>query len=56
MVLTGLIIGLLVGMSLAALVLTSACSLVRVQPPDFFFAMVICFMVGMTVFKPREGN
>ena len=49
MFLTALIIGTLVGLSIAALILTSACSLVRVQPPDFFFAMVLCFMVGTVV-------
>jgi hypothetical protein len=49
MYLAGLVIGGLVGLAIAALILTSACSLVRVQPPDFFFAMVLCFMVGMVV-------
>ena len=49
MLLTGIIIGGMVGLALAALILSSACSLVRVQPPDFFFGMVLCFMVGMMV-------
>ena len=50
MLLAGLIIGLLVGFSIAAIILSSACSLVRVPPPAFFFAMVICFVVGVAVF------
>jgi hypothetical protein len=47
--LAGIIIGSLIGLALGAAVLSSACSLVRVQPPDFFFGMVICFFVGMTL-------
>src|SRR5438270_2955792 len=49
MLLTGLIIGLLVYVAIAALILTTACSLVRVPQPDFFFAMVICFVNLMTI-------
>ena len=45
-----LVLGLLVGLSIAAVILSSACSLVRVQPPGFFFAMIICLVVGLTVF------
>lgn len=45
-----LIFGLLIGFAVAAMILSSACNLVRVQPPDFFFGMVICFIVGMAVF------
>jgi hypothetical protein len=50
MLLAGLVIGGLVGFSIAAIILTSACSLVRVPPPDFFFAMVLCFVISVTVF------
>jgi len=50
MLLVGVIIGLLVGLSIAAAILSSACSLVRVPPPDFFFAMGICFVIGVAVF------
>jgi hypothetical protein len=45
-----LIIGLLVGLSIAAIILTSACTLVRVPQPDFFFAMILCFVVGTVLF------
>ncbi len=50
MLLAGVVIGLLVGFSIAGAILSSACSLVRVQPPDFFFAMVLCFVIGVAVF------
>src|SRR5262245_27692056 len=49
MFLFGLIFAALVGLAIAAAVLCSACSLVRVQSPDFFFAMVLCLTVGLIV-------
>jgi hypothetical protein len=39
-----------VGLSIAGAILSSACGLVRVQPPDFFFSMVLCFIIGVAVF------
>jgi hypothetical protein len=47
MLLAGVIIGLMVGLALAGAILSSACNLVRVQPPEYFFAMAICFMLTM---------
>jgi len=49
MMIAGLVIGGLVGFSIAAIILSSACSLVRVQPPDFFFAMVITFILAVAI-------
>jgi len=50
MLLLGIIFGAMVGFAIAGAILSSACSLVRVQPPDFFFAMVLCFIVGVAIF------
>lgn len=38
------IIGLVMGLAISAVILSSACKLVRVDPPEFFPAMVICFL------------
>jgi hypothetical protein len=53
MVLLAIIIGVLVGLSIAAVILSSACSLVRVQPPGFFAAMMICVLVGFVVLSAQ---
>jgi hypothetical protein len=45
-----IIFGIFVGLSIAAVILSSACSLVRVEPPSFFFSMTICMVIGLIVF------
>jgi hypothetical protein len=50
MLLAVLIIGSLVGLAIAGAILSSACSLVRVEPPEFFFSMTLCFVISVAVF------
>jgi hypothetical protein len=46
----GLLIGLVAGLAISAVVLSTACKLVGVKPPAFFPAMVICFFVMVGAF------
>ncbi len=49
MILLGALCGLMAWLAIAAVVLTSACQVVRIRPPGFFSAMGICFGVSIGV-------
>jgi len=44
-----------VGLAIAAMILTSACKLVRVRPPEYFPAMGICLVVTLATTVVQVG-
>jgi hypothetical protein len=46
-VLAAWIFAIMIGLSVAAVILSTACSFVRVQPPDFFSAILIVVLLGV---------